>query len=244
MIAVTPTDDLRAATRDITWPELLQSVAVFPHDFPLVWDWDTDLDKRQDEDGDEYSVSNRVPKSSKTGLEDCLDTATRLRDVRLVLQEINRYELAARNLQEETAVLERALGSMGNLELTCPGNSGSEKEDTKELEAMVDQLIGVKGQWTLLCLAAGYGHEALVKLLLDTGKVNLDAEEWDGQTALRLAVEKGHDAVVKLLLDTGKVYLHATDRYGQTGSEWRGCTSLSASLLEAAPSWRSSCPSG
>lgn len=109
---------------------------------------------------------------------------------------------------------------------------------------MVDQLIGVKGQWTLLCLAAEYGHEALVKLLLDTGKVYLHAEDRDGRTALQLAVEKEHEAVVKLLLDTGKVYLHATDRYGQTGSEWRGCTSLSASLLEAAPSWRSSRPSG
>ncbi|RYP04816.1 hypothetical protein DL765_010045 [Monosporascus sp. GIB2] len=83
------------------------------------------------------------------------------------------------------------------------GYSDSEKGNTKELEAMVDQLSKDKGQWTLLCLAAGNGHEAVAKLLLDTGKVDPDVKEL--QTALWLAGVNVHDAVVKLLLDTGKV---------------------------------------
>ncbi|CCC09413.1 unnamed protein product [Sordaria macrospora k-hell] len=59
---------------------------------------------------------------------------------------------------------------------------------------MVNQLIEDKGQWTLLCLAAENGHEMVVKLLLDTGKVNLHREEL--QTALWLAERKGYKAIV------------------------------------------------
>ncbi|KAK3957080.1 hypothetical protein QBC32DRAFT_201618 [Pseudoneurospora amorphoporcata] len=43
------------------------------------------------------------------------------------------------------------------------------------------------------------GHEAVVKLLLDTGKVNADAKDGAGRTALYTAAENGHEAVVKLL---------------------------------------------
>ncbi|KAK3947967.1 hypothetical protein QBC32DRAFT_223034, partial [Pseudoneurospora amorphoporcata] len=53
--------------------------------------------------------------------------------------------------------------------------------------------------------AAENGHEAVIKLLLDTGKVDADPKDRDGRTALCMAAANGHEAVVKLLLDTGKV---------------------------------------
>ncbi|KAK3338119.1 hypothetical protein B0H65DRAFT_477827 [Neurospora tetraspora] len=48
-------------------------------------------------------------------------------------------------------------------------------------------------------MAAKNGHEAVVKLLLDTGKVDADPKDRAGQTALHIAAENGHEAVVKLL---------------------------------------------
>ena len=50
------------------------------------------------------------------------------------------------------------------------------------------------------------GHEAVVKLLLATGKVDVDSKDTEyDQTPLSWAAAGGHEAVVKLLLDTGKV---------------------------------------
>ncbi|KAK3955167.1 ankyrin repeat-containing domain protein [Pseudoneurospora amorphoporcata] len=199
MIAVSPAGDPQATTRDIKWSELLQSITVFPHNFLLIWDWDINPDRQQDKNNHDYFAS--IPEHSKTGLEGCLDAATRIRNVRLVLQEVKQYGVAVKNLREETAVLERALGT-----------EDLEKEDAKE--TMVNQLIEDKGQWTLLCLAAGNGHETVVKLLLDTGKVNLHREEL--QTALWLAAQKGYKGIVQMLLDTGKVNVGAKDEDGQT----------------------------
>ncbi|KAK3947361.1 heterokaryon incompatibility protein-domain-containing protein [Pseudoneurospora amorphoporcata] len=199
MIAVSPAGDSQATTGDIKWSELLQSITVFPHNFLLIWDWDINLDRQQDKNNHDYFAS--IPEHSKTGLEGCLNAATRIRNVRLVLQEMKQYGVAVKNLREETAVLERALKSMSNLRKTCLDPEDSEKEDAKE--TMVNQLIEDKGQWTLLCLAAENGHKTVVKLLLDTGKVNLHREEL--RTARWFAEQKGYKAIVKMLLDIGKV---------------------------------------
>ncbi|KAK3351911.1 heterokaryon incompatibility protein-domain-containing protein, partial [Neurospora tetraspora] len=205
MIAVSPAGDLQATTGDIK-----QSITVFPHNFLLVWDWDIDPNKQQDKNNHNYFAN--IPKHSKTGLEGCRNAATRIRNVRLALQEVKQYGVAVNNLREETAVLERVLRSMSSLKKTCLGPEDSEKEDAKE--TMVNQLIEDKGQWTLLCLAAGGGHQTVVKLLLDTGKVNLHKEEL--QTPLWLAEQKGYKAIVKMLLDTGKVDAGTKDNNGQT----------------------------
>ncbi|KAK3355245.1 heterokaryon incompatibility protein-domain-containing protein, partial [Neurospora tetraspora] len=207
MIAVSPAGDSQATTGDIK-----QLITVFPHNFLLIWDWDIDPNKQQDKNNYDYFASIPVPKHSKTGLEGCLNAATRIRNVRLALQEVKQYGVAVKNLREETAVLERALRSMSDLKKTCLGLEDSEKEDAKE--TMVNQLIEDKGQWTLLCLAVENGHETVVKLLLDTGKVNLQREEL--RTALWLAEQKGYKAIAKMLLDTGKADAGAKDENGQT----------------------------
>jgi hypothetical protein len=51
--------------------------------------------------------------------------------------------------------------------------------------------------WTLLSYAARYGHEAVVKLLLEKG-VDLDSKDISGRTPLSHAARYGHEAVVKL----------------------------------------------
>ncbi|KAK3338240.1 heterokaryon incompatibility protein-domain-containing protein [Neurospora tetraspora] len=46
IIAVSPAGDSQATTKDIKWPELLQSTIVFSHNFRLEWDWDINPDKQ------------------------------------------------------------------------------------------------------------------------------------------------------------------------------------------------------
>ncbi|KAK3342352.1 hypothetical protein B0H65DRAFT_428919, partial [Neurospora tetraspora] len=48
-------------------------------------------------------------------------------------------------------------------------------------------------------------YKAIVKMLLDTGKVGAGAKDENGQTALYRAAITGHEVVVQLLFDTGKV---------------------------------------
>ncbi|EJT69113.1 hypothetical protein GGTG_13381 [Gaeumannomyces tritici R3-111a-1] len=62
----------------------------------------------------------------------------------------------------------------------------------------------------------GVGREAVVKLLLATGKVDVDSKDKDGRTPLWCAAYNGHEAVVKLLLATGKVDVDSKDKDGRT----------------------------
>ncbi|OBT39451.1 hypothetical protein VE00_11019 [Pseudogymnoascus sp. WSF 3629] len=68
----------------------------------------------------------------------------------------------------------------------------------------------------LLLTAALNGHEAVLKLLLNTGKANADSKDKDGRTALSWAAGNGHEAIVRLLLDTGKVDADSKDKDGWT----------------------------
>jgi ankyrin repeat protein len=70
---------------------------------------------------------------------------------------------------------------------------------------------------TPLSWAAENGHEAAVKLLVDTDKVDVDSKGASySQTPLSRAAENGHEAVVKLLVNTGKVDVDSKDSYSQT----------------------------
>jgi len=49
-------------------------------------------------------------------------------------------------------------------------------------------------------VGGGNGHEAVVKLLLETGKADIDSKDTrSGRTPLEWAAGNGHGAVVKLL---------------------------------------------
>ena len=62
---------------------------------------------------------------------------------------------------------------------------------------------------TPLSYAAGKGNEVVVKLLLDTGKVDVEAKDNYGLTPLLLAAKNGHAAVMKLLLDSGNANIES-----------------------------------
>ncbi|KAH8692543.1 hypothetical protein GQ44DRAFT_596352, partial [Phaeosphaeriaceae sp. PMI808] len=50
-----------------------------------------------------------------------------------------------------------------------------------------------------LLWAAQNGYETVVKMLLSTGKVDIDLKDQGGQTPLSWAARNGHEAVVQLL---------------------------------------------
>jgi ankyrin repeat protein len=60
-----------------------------------------------------------------------------------------------------------------------------------------------KDGWTPLWWAAKYGHEAIVKFLLATEKVDVNSKDEDGRILLWWAATYGHEAIVKLLLEKG-----------------------------------------
>ena len=70
-----------------------------------------------------------------------------------------------------------------------------------KLETGIDVDLKVKSGWTLLWWAAKEGHEAIVRLLLETGKADADLKDKDGWKLLWWAAERGHGAIVKLLLN-------------------------------------------
>jgi ankyrin repeat protein len=61
------------------------------------------------------------------------------------------------------------------------------------------------------------GTRPVVKLLLETGKVDVDSKDGnDGQTPLWRAAVDGHEAVVKLLIEKGANLECRDTKHGQT----------------------------
>ncbi|TLD17323.1 uncharacterized protein PgNI_01055, partial [Pyricularia grisea] len=65
-----------------------------------------------------------------------------------------------------------------------------------------------------------FGHEGVVRMLLDTRKVDVDAKDGNGRMSLSWAAEEGHKTVVRMLLDTGKADVDAKSKIGRTPLSW------------------------
>ncbi|PQE05542.1 ankyrin repeat-containing protein [Rutstroemia sp. NJR-2017a BBW] len=85
-------------------------------------------------------------------------------------------------------------------------------------EAIFKTFFGTRNvEWyTPLSCAAVHGEEAIVRMLLDTGKAEVDSKNKSGNTPLSLAAMSGNAAVVKMLLDTGKVEVDLKNEDGDT----------------------------
>ena len=71
-----------------------------------------------------------------------------------------------------------------------------------------------------LHIAASFGLNVLVQLLLDSEGVEPDSKDSDGQTPLSWAARNGHEAVVRLLLDSEGVEPDSKDSGGRTPLSW------------------------
>jgi hypothetical protein len=75
------------------------------------------------------------------------------------------------------------------------------------------------GGKTPLMWAARNGHKDTAELLLGTGKVDVNAKNFNKWTPLMCVANNGHKDTVELLLSTGKVDVDAKDSHGLTAHE-------------------------
>lgn len=69
---------------------------------------------------------------------------------------------------------------------------------------------------TPLALAVEYGHEAVVRLLLETGEADVTLRDDHNYTPLSTAAMTGQEAIVGLLLETGETDVNSTGCHGGT----------------------------
>ncbi|KAL8404479.1 hypothetical protein RB594_009368 [Gaeumannomyces avenae] len=223
----------------------IASIARFPTNFLLVWDWD---ESRKSQDGKDYKnfISSRgVPKCSRAGCEcqDRLDEAARWWNLGVLLNGLERYKKAVKHLRKAVEVYNIGAGlrSVGN---TDPGHVRWRKEDEKALRVMEELLIDGKGAiieagykehgHTPLRWAAEEGCEAFTRLLIENG-ADIEAKDSDGRTPLHLTAANRHEAVARLLVEAG-ADKEAKDRDGRTPLYWaarNGHAAVARLLVEA-----------
>ncbi|KAH7186551.1 heterokaryon incompatibility protein-domain-containing protein [Fusarium oxysporum] len=100
-IAVTatndPIDEKRMEGLDVDWQDLFRSITIFPRDFILVWDWEES--RGTPVEREDYEC---LMKHAKTDLNCSLDKAARLRNIGLILGDLEKYEEAIYLGEEET----------------------------------------------------------------------------------------------------------------------------------------------
>ncbi|KAI1117131.1 hypothetical protein F5Y14DRAFT_439576 [Nemania sp. NC0429] len=90
------------------------------------------------------------------------------------------------------------------------------EEKQVDTHAIIDANPRDEDGQTPLWWAVMHGHEAIVKVLIDSGKVDADLKDGHGQTLLWWAAGYGHEAIVKVLIDSGKVDADSKNQDGQT----------------------------
>ncbi|EJT69137.1 hypothetical protein GGTG_13246 [Gaeumannomyces tritici R3-111a-1] len=205
------------------WPD---SETALPADLLLIWDWDESKGKSQGGKGYEHLVSSRrVPKCPNTECQcqDHLDKASRLWNFGILLNKVWRYDEAVKNLRKAVEVY--GTGAALRSGDSPYADHGPWKEADKRVLGMMDDLLiddnGAvkakdKSDLASLSRAISNGREAVIQLLVDTCKADIESKDKKyGQTPLSRAISNGHEAVI-LLLDTGKVDLESKDKYRRT----------------------------
>ncbi|KAF7554844.1 hypothetical protein G7Z17_g2610 [Cylindrodendrum hubeiense] len=72
------------------------------------------------------------------------------------------------------------------------------------------------GGWSPLLCAVQNRHEVIIRMLLNTGKVNINAEDDHDRTPLFVATSVGCETTVRMLLNTGEVDVNVLDNNGST----------------------------
>ena len=88
---------------------------------------------------------------------------------------------------------------------------------------------------TPLSLAAEYGHESIVQMLIKRDDVDINAKDNHERTPLSLAAMDGHEAVVRLLIERGDVDINSKDNTGRIPLSWaamRGHEAVVRLLIE------------
>jgi ankyrin repeat protein len=175
MIAAVPSESIG---RDIDFweAEFSQSLSL-TREFSLVWNWELTLEEKLTPREYDELIQTSKWGMSEIGLASQMRNAIRTWSVAQMLEDIGEHYQALK-------VLQRAVRFYG---MTL----GQEQSQILELGNFVP----------LLSWAAGQGHEDVVRLLLDTSKVDIESKDTDGQTPLSWAAVYGHKTIVQLLLE-------------------------------------------
>ncbi|KAL8402568.1 hypothetical protein RB596_009081 [Gaeumannomyces avenae] len=204
MITLPRTNDL---------PKWIASIARFPTDFLLVWDWDESPKSQGGEDYGDFISSRGVPKCSRAGCEcqNHLDEAARWWNFGVLLNGLERHEEAVKHFRKAVEVYGIGAG-LRSVDNTDPGHVRWRKEDENALRVMEGLFIDGKGAiieagykehgHTPLRWAAEEGCEAFTRLLIENG-ADIEAKDGGGRTPLHWAAEKGHEGVARLLVEAG-----------------------------------------
>jgi hypothetical protein len=202
-------EDRPTESSDIEWSKYLQSITVFPRDFLLVWDWTEKLDLGEYENL--IRTNGWMSEHSETRSGRHLDKVTRMWNFALILEDLGEYEGAEVRLREAIQSYEMALG----------------EEHLHALESQYSRTLWPYAAWNLngavvnvrklLWLAARGGHKVVFRLLLDTGKVDINSMDENGQTLLSWAAKGGRlDIVERLLQEKAEVNAVAVGVSGRT----------------------------
>ena len=201
-------EDRQSEYRDIEWSKHFQSITNFPLNFLLVWDWTEEFHS------EEYESliwkNDWTPGYSKTDSERRLDKATRMWHSATILEDLRKYEVAEERLQEAIEGYEMALRGENLHALKY------QYSRTPLACAAWNSYGAVVNARTPLWLAIRGGHKVVLKLLLETGKVDVNSKGDNGQTPLIWAAGGGHLAVVERLLQEKADVNAAASKRGKT----------------------------
>lgn len=146
-ITVTPPARIQTETGYVQWSEILSSMAIFPHEFLLLWDWEESLGDLEKREAHRSYAKSRLAKRLSTHLEDGVEEATRLRNVGLMLDELGKYWGAGGNLQRAIKTLKIASGEDHLDTLAAMDELGSiykQNWQWREAEELYGRLIQIR----------------------------------------------------------------------------------------------------
>ncbi|KAF5641538.1 het [Fusarium sp. NRRL 52700] len=206
-------DDLKPTSSN-TDLQVSQLVANPQSEFLLMWIWEADA--AQTLHVQEYGspMGAQSLQGRDTDLEIILERVASLWNIGQVLQNMGRRE-AGKYLRMAMEVFDKALRDIGGFALKNPKFNSQKNGGPEKIQKLTVQLLN-ENSARMIRLAAEYGYEALVKLLLENTDLDPDVKDEDGRTPLSWAVRNRHGAIVKLLLFTGKVDPEVRDSGGRT----------------------------
>jgi tetratricopeptide (TPR) repeat protein len=146
-ITVTPPARIQTESGYIQWSEILPSIAVFPHDFLLVWDWEESPGQPEGAEGHRSFAKSQRRKRLSTQSDDDLEEATRLRNVGLILEHLGKYWGAGERLKRALRAFETVSGEDHLDTLTAMDALGSiykQNWQWKEAEELYGRLMQIR----------------------------------------------------------------------------------------------------
>ncbi|QGI88566.1 hypothetical protein CEK26_003569 [Fusarium fujikuroi] len=146
-------------------PEIPRLSATLPHDFLLVWDWDMSLEESWRRSEYEDLMGHLAPKATKAGLQTDCEKIARLWNSGVAMRVIKRLR-GEENIQKALIDLEMVLRSRESQALAnLFHNHKIIGGDMEELQRILDMVSKHETE---------NGHEAIVKMLIETKKVDLE----------------------------------------------------------------------